>query len=352
MSAAAYIGIVLGAIALAFALELLIVGLYPHVSVPRQDLERRSEMTSGQTPGQTANRREVRFDVKGTTVSAWLFLPDSASSPVPCIVMAHGLGGTRSMGLAAYAARYQQAGMAALAFDYRYNGDSEGDPRQLIWIRHQLEDYAAAIRYARGLKEIDPEKIALWGTSLSGGHVLVTAARDDRVACVAAQCPLLDGTETAEAHMRHAGIRYVLRMAAHGQRDLVRSWLGLSPHRIPIVGKPGTIALMANTDAWRAFAEMAPDDFANEGCARIAIRIDKYRPVNQLGKVNCPVLLQVGDQDMATPAKVVSRARRLLGQHAEVIHYPIDHFDFYRGENLEQAVNDQVRFFKSHLLRD
>ena len=41
---------------------------------------------------------------------------------------------------------------------------------------------------------------------------------------------------------KREGINF--RMIMHGQRDLVRSWLGLSPHKIPIVGKPGSIALM------------------------------------------------------------------------------------------------------------
>jgi len=348
-----YIGIILAAIVVTFVAELLIVGLFPGVSVPKQYPERKSRLLQDKTITRTGYRKDIRFDVKGTTVSAWLFLPEAASSPVPCIVMAHGLGGTKNMGLDAYAVRFQKAGIATLAFDYRYNGESDGDPRQLIWIPYQLEDYAAAIDYARNLKEIDRTKIALWGTSLSGGHTLVAAARDrkdNKIACIAAQCPLLDGTETAEEHVKHMGIKHILRMTGHGQRDIIRSWLRLSPHKIPIVGKPGTIALMANTDAWNTFLEIAPDDFVNEACARIAIRMDKYRPINQLSQINCPVLLQVGDNDMAVPARVVNKAQKLLGQHGEVIHYPIDHFDIYLGDNFEKAVNDQVAFFRKHLM--
>lgn len=348
-----YIGIILVAIVVVSIIELLIVGLYPGVSVPKQYLERISKLPQDKTITVTECRKEVKFDVKGVAVSAWLFLPEVASSPVPCVIMAHGLGGTKNMGLDVYARRFQEEGLAVLAFDYRYNGASDGNPRQLICIPSQLEDYSAAIDYARNIKEIDPTKIALWGTSLSGGHTLVAAARDrkdNKIACIAAQCPLLDGTETAEEHVKHMGIKYVLRMTGHGQRDIVRSWLRLSPHKIPIVGKPGTIALMANTDAWNTFSAMAPDNYINEACARIAIRLDKYRPINQLGQIDCPVLLQVGDNDMAVPARVVNKAQKLLGQHGEVIHYPIDHFDIYLGDNFEKAVNDQVAFFRKHLM--
>jgi fermentation-respiration switch protein FrsA (DUF1100 family) len=344
-----YVGIILAAIIVIFMIELLIAGLYPGVSVPKQSLKRTSGFTQEKIAGGTARREEVAFDVKGVAVRAWLFLPESVSSHVPCVVMAHGMGGIKNMGLDAYAGRFQEAGLAVLAFDYRYNGESAGEPRQLIWIPSQLEDYAGAIDYVRGLKEIDPARIALWGTSLSGGHVIVSAARDKRIACIAAQCPLLDGTETAEEHVKHMGIKYVLRMAGHGQRDIVRSWLKLSPHRVPIVGKAGTIALMANDEAWNTFLAMAPDNYVNEACARIAIRMDKYRPINQLGQVTCPVLLQVGDKDMAVPAKVINKAQKLLGQHGKVIRYPINHFDIYLGDNFERAVNDQVAFFSKHL---
>ena len=82
------------------------------------------------------------------------------------------------MGLERYAARFQAAGYAALVFDYRTWGDSEGEPRGLIWIPDQLADYAAAIQYARSRPEIDPARIALWGSSLSGGHVIVATAQD------------------------------------------------------------------------------------------------------------------------------------------------------------------------------
>ena len=141
-------------------------------------------------------RLDVTFAVDGTPLKAWLYLPEDTSTPAPCIVMAHGLGGIRKMGLAKYAARFQGAGFAVLAFDYRFWGDSGGEPHGLIWIPNQLEDYAAAVAYARSRQEIDPARIALWGTSFSGGHVVVTAAEDQQIACIVAQCPGLDGHES------------------------------------------------------------------------------------------------------------------------------------------------------------
>ncbi|MBW2596912.1 MAG: alpha/beta fold hydrolase, partial [Deltaproteobacteria bacterium] len=307
------------------------MALIPGFKVPEQHLEKAEQPTLEVDTKPPSSRKDVIFKVKGTPLSAWLYLPKDLSAPVPCIIMGHGLGGTKDMGIEAYAVRYQEAGFAVLAFDYRHLGESEGEPRQLIWIPYQLEDWSAAIEYARDLKEIDPTRIALWGTSLSGGHVIVTAARDNKIACVAAQVPLLDGSAGGWELVKRAGIGYILRMVMHAQRDLVRSWLGLSPHKIPLVGKPGSIAVLADSDAWDTIGELAPDDFVNEACARIILRIDKYKPVKHAAKVLCPVLLQVCDNDISLPMSIVEKAEKRLGKLVEVIHYPIGHFDIYIG---------------------
>jgi fermentation-respiration switch protein FrsA (DUF1100 family) len=341
---------VIGFIIGLYAIFMLIVAIIPGFPVPKQPLEKIKQMSKEVISKPSWSRKDVIFKVKGTSLSAWLYLPENLSVPVPCIIMGHGLGATKAMGLESYAIHFQKAGFAVLAFDYRYLGKSEGEPRQLIWIPYQLEDYTAAINFARSLKEIDSEKIALWGTSLSGGHVIVTAARDNKIACVSAQCPLLDGSVGGMALVKRLGIWYILRMSfGHALRDLVRSWLGLSPHKIPLVGKLGAVAVLADSDAWDTFNKLAPDDFINEACARIIIRMDKYEPVKYAVRVRCPVLLQVCDNDISLPMSVVEKVEKQLGKFAEVIHYPIGHFDIYLGENFEKSVSAQLIFFKKHL---
>ena len=339
------IGIIVGLI----VLELAIVAIVPGFSVPKQRLEKAIDPSKEADAPSSVSRKEVSFNVKGTSISAWLYLPEKVSAPIACIIMGNGFGGSKDVVMESYAMRYQQAGFAVLAFDYRHFGESEGEPRQLIWVPHQLEDYVAAIEYARGLKEIDPARIALWGTSMSGGHVIVTAAKDNQIACVSAQCPGLDGRASAKMAFKREGIGYSLRMMMHGQRDLVRSWLGLSSHTIPIVGKPGSIACMTTPDAYEFFERLTPDNFINEVCARINIRGDKYRPVTHARNVRCPVLLQICVNDNITPLSAAEETEKELGKYGEVKHYPIGHFDIYIGDNFEKALGDQLDFFKKHL---
>ena len=187
------IGIIIGGLLGIVIIYLAIVTFAPGFSVPKQRLSKAKPPAKDAKTTPPSFRKDVSFKVKGTTISAWLYLPEDLSAPAPCIIMGNGFGGTKDLLLQNYALRYREAGFAVLAFDYRHFGTSEGQPRQLYWIPYQLEDYAAAIAYARGLKEVDPKKIALWGTSASGGHVIVAAAGDKDIACVSSQCPGLDG---------------------------------------------------------------------------------------------------------------------------------------------------------------
>jgi fermentation-respiration switch protein FrsA (DUF1100 family) len=135
---------------------------------------------------------EVRFTSAGTTCAGVHLAGEGdafagAEGTRPCVVLAHGFGGTVDSGLLPYAERFAAAGLDALAFDYRHFGTSEGEPRQLLSIPAQLQDYACAIAFARTLPEVDPERIVVWGTSFSGGHVVAAAVADGRVAAAIAQ---------------------------------------------------------------------------------------------------------------------------------------------------------------------
>lgn len=62
------------------------------------------------------------------------------------------------------------------------------------------------------------------------------------------------------------GIGFLSRMALiHGSRDLVRSWLRVSPHKVPLAGRPGTTAVVPLADAWRFFSKLSPNDLVTEG---------------------------------------------------------------------------------------
>ena len=201
------------------------------------------------------NVRELFFDSGGQRCVADLYLPDDAPGLLPCVVMAHGGSGTKRLGLPKYAQKFAARGMAVLVFDYRHFGASAGEPRQLIDIEEQRADYHAAISCARTQPGIDPDRIALWGTSLSGGHVLAVAARDAKLAAVVSQVPMIDGWHRGrklEQRLDRDILRRTLQFTA-AVRDVARARLGLSPLLVPVVAGPGALAVFTEPEAKTTF---------------------------------------------------------------------------------------------------
>ena len=231
-------------------------------------------------------RIDVAFDSGDARCSAWWYRP--AQTNGACIVMAHGLGGVRTAGLEPYALRFAEAGFAELLFDYRHFGASGGEPRQLVSVRRQLADWSAAIAFARAQPGVDADRIALWGSSFSGGHVVAAAARDARIAAICAQGPMMDGLAATLNIVRYAGIGQVLRLAARGLHDASRALLGLGRVHVALVGPPGTLATMTTPDAEPGYRSIASAEWENRICASFALGLAFYRPVALAHRVKCP----------------------------------------------------------------
>src|ERR1700704_3731830 len=139
-------------------------------------------------------RTDIEFETEdGITLRGWHYLPHSRPRKVPTIVMAHGFSAVKEMYLDRFAEAFADAGLATLVFDNRNFGASDGEPRQEIDPWRQVRDYRDAITFAETLETTEPERLCIWGSSYSGGHVLVVGAIDRRVKCVVAQVPLVSG---------------------------------------------------------------------------------------------------------------------------------------------------------------
>ena len=284
-------------------------------------------------------REDVSFGSGDGRCAAWLYRPPGEARPA--IVMAHGFSATRELGLPAYAERFAAAGIGVLLFDYRHFGASGGEPRQLLDVDCQHEDYRAAIAYVRGLDWVDPDRVALFGSSFSGGHVIAVGAADPRVAAIVAQCPFTDGLASV---MRLPPLT-ALRATGLALADGLRGLRGAAPRYLPAVGPPGSLAVMTTPDAESGFRALVPPEttWENRVAARVVLRVPRYRPGLAAAHLGCPALFCVCDGDSVAPAertvKLVSRAPR-----GEVRRYPVGHFEIYLGEPFERAVADQTGF--------
>jgi len=297
-------------------------------------------------------RREVSFISRGEQLAAWLYERSVKGSdpltPVAgaCVVMAHGIGGTREAGLPAYAERFAAAGFRVLLFDYAFFGGSTGEPRQLVDIGHQLDDWRAAIAYARSLDGVDPERVAIWGTSFGGGHVLTIAAEDDRLAAVVSQAPMADGMSV----LRVLGPARLLWLTRHAVRDQLAALRGRPPVYIPLVGPPGSEAAMTTDDAAAGYKRLVPaiSTWQNRFTARVLLRFAFYRPVALAGKIASPLLVCVCDRDTITPPEPAALAAERAPK-GEAKHYDGMHFEIYVDDLFEKTVADQTAFLAHNL---
>jgi uncharacterized protein len=288
------------------------------------------------------NRSDLSIPCRETHIAAWHYRA-AGNGPRPCIIMAPGFGLVRSARLPAYAERFCAAGFDVVLFDYRYFGASGGEPRQLLSFDAQLEDWAVVVKFARTLPQVNPENILLWGTSFSGGHVLLTAARDRSIAGVVAQIPFVD----AIAVVRSLGVAAVLRLTVAAMRDVLRKLTGRAPYRVPIVGAPGESAALPVAGAFEGYEALVGEEPAwnNTITARIFLWILLYRPVVHARRIGCPLLVQVAENDILTPAAPALRAAD-QAPRGRASTFPGGHFALYFGETFESAIGEQIAFFR------
>ena len=294
----------------------------------------------------TVTRHDTTFDSNGDTCSAWLYLPDGVDNP-PLVILGHGLGATKEMGLDAFSQRFAAAGIAAMAFTYRHFGDSTGQPRQLISIKRQLADWDAAIAHAKTRADIDGTRIAVWGSSFGGGHAIVVASRHPELRAAISQCPFTDGIASARA-LGPVGTMRLLPVVAN---DLVAGALRKDPVLVKLAGSPGERALMTAPDALPGYLALVPNGgtFVNEVAARVAPAITRHRPGKAAKDVTMPILFCVPDNDSVTPPEeTVAYAK--TAPKVEIRRYEAGHFDIYLGAQFEAVIADQTEFLVRHLM--
>jgi pimeloyl-ACP methyl ester carboxylesterase len=284
------------------------------------------------------DREDLEFHPGGDDCAAWLYRTAADGAKAPIVVMAHGLSGTRRDGLGAFAERFAAAGIAALVFDHRGFGDSGGEP-DLFEPARQLDDWRAAIAFARSLPGVDADRVATFGSSMGGGNALAAAADDPRVAAAISQVPFLDMVR--QAHRSSPRVTARMLLAAVRGEHLPAAG---QPHEAAFINSPGGEA------GWRHVVAIGEDsNWRNRASARWLLG-RPFRPARLAGNLHCPWLVCVGEADLvAKPGPAIAAARR--APKGELRTYPgVDHFDIYDGPEHEAVVADEVEFLRRHLL--
>jgi dienelactone hydrolase len=291
-------------------------------------------------------REDVRFASGNDECAAWLYRPEGDASSFPCVVMASGLSCVRDQGLDAFARRFAAAGFAALAFDYRYFGDSGGEPRSLLSAARQRQDWRAAVAFVGAEDGVDASRVVLWGFSLGGAHVQALSVVEPGIAAAICVAPVVDG---ARSLLHIGGPAHVARLWIAGLRDGLRALRRAEPYRIAAAGPPGSLAALNSPDSVPGFESVTPQgsSWGNEICARVALA-PPYRLAGKARRIPCPVLYCLVEDDDVNPPALGRRAAG-AAPLGELSLFPGGHFDPFRGETFERMATAQVEFLTRHL---
>lgn len=296
------------------------------------------------------HKENIQFKTTQSSISGWFFHPSSAEKkPAACIVMAHGYGATKEMGLENYAIAFANSGMAALVFDYSALSTNADKPYQHVDPFQQVDDYRDAITYAASRPEVDPEKIGVWGSSFSGGHTLVISATDKRVKCAVAQVPTIDGYESfmrrksagqvAELNQQFAQERQS-RLAGHPPqtRTLVANDLAQNP----VYSNPAAVAW------YTSFGDANPH-WKNSVTLESMELFRAYKPGSYISNITpCPLMIVVAEDDIITPVDLALDAFAQAGEPKRVVTLPGGHFEPY-NRYFALASTAACEWFTQHL---
>jgi uncharacterized protein len=295
-------------------------------------------------------RTDVEFDAGGTTLRGWFFKPDMAGTQFPAVVMAHGFSALKEMDLDRYAGAFAAAGVAVLVYDNRNLGASDGQPRFEIDPVAQMRDYSHAVTYARSRAEIDPERIGAWGTSYTGGLVVIAAALDKRIKCVVSQVPFISGYETMlqvmpiEARSQFFDMLYRERQSiAAGQPPSTATICTDDPTKSPLA--PGRRTFLY----FESHARKKSLNWQNKVTVRsLELRLE-YEVSPYIDRVSpTPLLMIVADNDTITPTDISLRAFERALQPKKLVIVRGDHYAPYL-EAFDQSCEAAREWLVLHL---
>ncbi len=299
-------------------------------------------------------RHDVSFTSKGVTCRGWIYEPPGLDDrdAAPAIVMAHGFSGVKELDLPRFAEAFAAAGFVTLVFDYRYLGESDGEPRAQVLFREQQEDYRNAITWLSQQPTVDAERIGVWGTSYSGGHVLYLAAFDRRIRAAVAQVPAIG---TWRSIVAQHGVEAMRMMLSLTTADREARYPGEEPHYMPVVAPEGQPAVLGTPDAYEWFVsgatQLAPT-WRNEVTIESVEQLVEYDPAAAIELIApTPLLLVAAEHDALIPIASVRDAFERAGEPKALKVVPCGHFDVYHDEPFHSDVlATELEWFRTHLM--
>lgn len=288
------------------------------------------------------------------TLRGSAYLPDEAAAPVPVIIMTHGMADSAAR-LVPAAEWFAANGFGVLLYDHRNFGPSDGEPRQEFDPIAQCRDMQMAITFAETFDGFDADRISLWGTSFSGGHVLAVTGMDKRVKAVVSQAPWIAGVEIV-SHILGAAAFADFQDGFNVERR--RLLKGEKPSQTRVVRHPERHDQgFAIVDGHEGYDYMVngpagiPIGWMNSFTTRSlehAFEFDVRSYATRIAPA--PLMMILGEHDALIPADLAHRFFEAVTGPKELVTIDAEHHSLYMpGKGFEDTMEAATRWFTAHL---
>lgn len=299
--------------------------------------------------------RNIEFKSQGAILRGRLYLPEDESKKKPVVIMAHGFTTTiNGMTADKYAEKFREAGFAVALYDHRNLGVSDGEPRQEINFWVQSRGYIDAIDFITNQPEIDENKIAVWGASLSSREAFLAGTTDDRVKAVVTMIPAF-GEEIPKEDKDGS-------LFAFAKETLLNDDIMSLPHtateQMPIVStdQKGTPSALTDLTAYNWFIEYG-GRFGTHwknvvSFSNIEVP-DDFNLGQFAGQLKAPILMVVATNDEMNGAnpKVTQFVYNNITQAKEWVDIDGGHFGllYYPSSLFDKSSKAQIDFLRTYL---
>jgi len=292
----------------------------------------------------SAHIEQVRIPSGGLLCAGTLFRP-SAQRPglkVPAVLLSHGFACVRTMrNLPEVANALVDAGIAALTLDFRFLGESTGEPRQTVSPFHQRQDLHNALTWLSEHPEIDRDRLGIWGTSYSGGHVLQIAAFDRRVKAVVSQVPATN----LFRQLRQAPAAYRARFDQLIADDRVARFHGLPARTMKLGAPDGEVSLFGKHSLpWIARNASENETFRNEvtiASLEEFVQFDAAEYVEAISPT--PLLIVMASQDRIVSPELIRQTFKRAGPPKKLLTVEGSHYDVYDDPAVRRQACEAAR---------
>jgi pimeloyl-ACP methyl ester carboxylesterase len=290
-------------------------------------------------------RKKIHFQAEDITLRGWFYVPLHLQMQMPGIIMTPGFSALKEHHYDEFAQTFVNAGFCVLLYDNRNCGESDGHPRLEIDPILQAHDMSYAIHFLQNQKEVNKDKIGLWGSSFSGGIVLAVAAKDKRVRCVVAQTPFVEG------YHRTLQLEDSTKLAALQKKfaaDRASRALGHPSTMIPVVtSDPEKTAVMNQPSAYQFFTSIP--EWENKVTLKSIENAYAFSPIDIIQDIApIPLLFIVADQDTVNSTELARKAFAKALPPKKIVMAKGGHFDPH-GDLFGICSKEACDWFSEHL---